>query len=219
MPQGAPYSQISICCMMPMNQLGAMILTRTEIKIPFHNYLSNRVLIACMVFLIIASLIFSYINPAFGAVYDDKLTPKVTKTSTVKINSSYLLFYKVCPAQFNPDVRGFLVSGDILDVPVIVSKNTKSGQCQTYGVKVLTENQDKVQTHLIFNKDIPKLIQDFEIKKKALENQLVKENQKLNIYHKTNNSEKKITEQIQKVEQSKEMIKSARSSIILLKSI
>ena len=178
-----------------------------------HLYLPGLAVLIC------ATLIFSHLIPVLGEIQNNPSQPKITQISKTKVNSYYLFFFKYCPTQTSNDVKGFLVTSEKVDYPLIVSYNAKSKQCQTYGVKVLTDKPDLVATKLFFKNDIPKLTQGFEVKKKTLEDQFVKDSQKLNNYHRTSASDKKITEQTKKVENLKEMIKSLRSGIILLKSV
>ena len=171
-----------------------------------------------LTFVLSSGLIFSQISPVFGEVQDSNLNQAVTQVSKVKMNSFNFVFYKYCPSSNNVDMKGFLVISDKDALSVIVSPYAKPGQCQTYGVKILADNSDSIKTKSFLKKEIPSLIQDFEVKKKTLESKSVKENQKLNMYLKGGYGDKKIVEQTQKVATLNELVKSARNNIILLKS-
>lgn len=165
------------------------------------------------------SLLTANVSPAFSLSQDETLKPDVKQISKTKIGSSYLYVFEYCHSKNNVGVLGFLVISNIESIPVLISPNIKTGECQKYGAKIQLDKSDFVKTKLFTNNDLPKLIKDFENKKMTLEDKLVREQQILNTYYKTSASKEKISEQLDKISILKELIKSTRSSIVLLKSV
>lgn len=181
--------------------------------------MNDRHIIALIGAIIMVSLLITYFIPASGLSQDAISKSSIKQISKTKIDSSYLYLYEYCHSKNSPGVIGFLVISNVESVPVLISSNIKAGECQTYGAKVLTDKTDFIKTKMFIKTDLPNIIQDFENKKMTLGDNLVREQQKLNTYYKTNASKEKIVEQLDKIEFLKEMIKSARSSIILLKAV
>ena len=168
---------------------------------------------------ILVSLLIAHLTPALGLSEETTLKPSIKQISKTKINSSYLYLFEYCSLKDSLGIMGFQVISNVESVPVLIDSNIKPGECQEYGVKVKTDKSEFVKTKLFTNNDLLDLIKNFENKKMILEDKLINELQKLNTYHKTNANNEKIVEQIDKVEFLKELIKSVRSSIILLKSV
>jgi hypothetical protein len=181
--------------------------------------MNDRHIIAVIGTIIMVSLLIAYVIPAFGSSQEAMSKSSIKQISKTKIDSSYLYLYEYCHSKNSPGVIGFLVISNVENVPVLISPNIKSGECQTYGAKIHTDESNFVKTKLFTNNELPNLIQSFENKKMTLGDNLVTEQQKLNTFYKTNASNEKIVEQVAKIEFLKELIKSARSSIILLKSV
>jgi hypothetical protein len=179
--------------------------------------MNERLVIALIGTIIMVSLLHVYLIPAYG-MSQDMIKPSIKQISKTKIDSSYLYLFEYCSSPKIPDMAGFLVISNVESVPVLIAPGNKEG-CQTYGAKVQTDKSEFVKTKLFTNNDLSNIIQDFENKKITLEDKMVKEQQKLIKYYKTDSSEEKKAEQVSKIEFLGKLIKSARSSIILLKSV
>lgn len=169
--------------------------------------------------IIMAGLLTSNSTPAFGLSEDTAPKPSIKQISKAKLDSSNLYFYEYCQSQNNLGIIGFLVISNVERVPVLINTEIKAGTCQTYGAKIYTDGSDFVKTKLLTISELPAQIQYFENKKMTLEDKLVNEQQKLNTYYKTNASNEKISQQIEKIDFLKNLINSARSSIVLLRSV
>ena len=180
--------------------------------------MENKQIATLTAMMIGISLFTAHLVPAFGSSEESASKENIKQISKTKIGSAYLYFFKYCTPN-NPNIIGFQAISNIESVPVLVSSNSKVGECQIYGAKIHTDNADMVKTKLFTISDLSNLIKNYENKKMSLENKLAKEQQQLIIHYKTNESNEKIIKQIDAIASLKEWIKSTKNSIILLKSV
>jgi len=168
--------------------------------------------------IILVGLLTIHVLPALGLTDESESKPALKQISKTKTESSYFYLYQYCHSARSQDIMGFQITSNVESVPVLISPDIKIGECQTYGAKIHVDKSDFVKTKLFTKNELPDLIRSFENKKMTLEDKLSNEEQKLNIYRKTDAGEEKIIKQVKTIEHIKELIKSARNSIILLKS-
>lgn len=119
-----------------MNMINPSISKTQPKMLDFYGTNSRHLIICGMIIPVI--LLASFFSYAFGLSDDTELKQSLKKVSKTKLGSYHLYFYKYCQSA-NSDAIGFPTDGNIESVPILISQNIKSGECQTHGTKIYTD--------------------------------------------------------------------------------
>ena len=108
----------------------------------------------------------------------DKISISDKRTHEVSENV-YAFQFEYCAAVYNEKALGIIISSDTEKTPIQIDSNIQRHQCQQYGAQIHALSDSSLGVSLFYEKDMPNLFKAFDKKKMNLEDELVRNQQKL----------------------------------------